>query len=236
MNRVNCSFFSFVELEDVFVKDNQRCKELIENCKQLSTSHSQANYSEAINHLLEGLLQAHKACREYANSMQKFQENTYVEEFCASRTKTFDDFMITFKAANRGPLLNNFNIYRMSLPLENAPKNNFYFGYALSAQIDFQEKEERFNQLLQASSSEILRRKAKFFSSDTDFQPKLAMTCFFQGSCSIFRDPEISTSTQEQVEKCRADFERQYQKTKGSTHREQRYRQNFYSDQDSYFE
>ena len=63
--------------------------------------------------------------------------------------------MVSLKAANRGPLINNFNMYHMSLPLEYSIKNNFWFAFALNSQLDFAEKEEKFQQLLQAGSAEI---------------------------------------------------------------------------------
>ena len=51
-------------------------------------------------------------------------------------------------------------------------------------------------------------RRGKFLSSGSDFQPNLAMSCFWQGPCSIFKDSEVSPSTSEQVLKCRMEFER----------------------------
>lgn len=62
--------------------------------------------------------------------------------------KTFNDFMIIFKQANKGPLINNFNMYYMSLPLEYSPETNFWFAYALQGHLDFVEKEERLKQLV----------------------------------------------------------------------------------------
>ena len=96
----------------------------------------------------------------------------------------------------------------MSMPLEHSTRNNFWFAYALNAQIDFTEKEERFKQLIQVASNEISNRKSKFLDSGTDFQPSLAMSCFWHGPCSIFKDAKVSPSASEQVLKCRMEFER----------------------------
>ena len=87
--------------------------------------------------------------------MLNFQEASYVEEFKASRLQTFNDFMNVFKKANKGPLINNFNMYNMSVPCEFDPEVNYMFAYALQGHIDYQEKEERFKQLVQAGSSEV---------------------------------------------------------------------------------
>lgn len=77
--------------------------------------------------------------------------------------------MKSLRLANKGHLINNFNMYLMSLPLENSPRNNFWFAYALQAQIDAQEKEEKFLHLVQAGSTEIGRRREKFLASGSDF-------------------------------------------------------------------
>ena len=86
-----------------------------------------------MHEMMQGLYKAHYSCVAYANSMNKFPEPTYVEEFKASRTKTFCEFMASLTAANRGALVNNFNMHFMSLPLEHSLRNNFWFAYALSA-------------------------------------------------------------------------------------------------------
>ena len=81
--------------------------------------------------MLDAMVKSHDSSRVYAKSMMSFQESTYVEEFKSSRMQTFNDFMIVFKHANKGPLINNFNMYYMSLPLEYSPETNFWFAYAL---------------------------------------------------------------------------------------------------------
>jgi len=45
--------------------------------------------------------------------------------------ETFNDFMVVFKQANKGHLINNFNMYCMSLPLEFSPETNYWFAYTL---------------------------------------------------------------------------------------------------------
>jgi hypothetical protein len=76
--------------------------------------------------------------------MQTFQEPTYCEEFKNNRFGTFDAFMVTLRSANRGHLINNFNMYHMSISLEQSVRNNFWLAYALSAQLNHMEKEEKF--------------------------------------------------------------------------------------------
>ena len=87
--------------------------------------------------------------------------------------------MNSLRKANRGPLLNNFNMHHMSMPFEYSIRNNFWFAYALNTQISHAEKEEKFKQLVQAASTEIGHRRDKFLCSGTDFQPNLAMSCFW---------------------------------------------------------
>ena len=68
--------------------------------------------------------------------MQSFQESTYTEEFKSNRFATFNAFMVSLRSANRGHLINNFNMYHMSISLEQSVRNNFWLAYALSAQLD----------------------------------------------------------------------------------------------------
>ena len=147
--------------------------------------------------MMGGLYHAHIACRQYALDLTHLNEVTYVEEFKSRRAATVENFMVSLRAANRGPLINNFNMYHMSTPYEFNLRNNFWFIYALSAQLDFQEKEERFKLLVQACSSEIVTRKGKFLGAGADFQPSLAMNCFWNGPCSVFKATEVSPSTTE---------------------------------------
>ena len=116
--------------------------------RTLSTSMSQADYDKPISQMMDSLYNAHQECRKYANSMLSFSEPTYVEELKAMRFKTFNEFMNSLRKANRGALLNNFNMYHMSMPFEYSTRNNFWFAYALNAQISYTEKEERFRQLI----------------------------------------------------------------------------------------
>ena len=60
-------------------------------------------------------------------------EQTYVEEFRSRRAATVQKFMVSLRAANRGALLNNFNMYHMSTPYEFNLRNNFWLVHALSA-------------------------------------------------------------------------------------------------------
>ena len=58
-------------------------------------------------------------------------EVTYVEEFRSRRAETVQKFMVSLRAANRGALINNFNMYHMSTPYEFNLRNNFWFVHAL---------------------------------------------------------------------------------------------------------
>ena len=220
IKRSNGFFFSFVELEDVFEANQKKPTDCIQSLRHLSTSLNQAEFDEHIQEMMSGLVKAHTICREHANNMQHYQEPTYVEEFKASRPATFNSFMKSLREANKGPFINNFNMYHMSLPMEQSPRNNFWFAYALSAQLDYEEKEERFKQLVQAGSCEIGSRKMKFLGAGKDFQPSLAMNCFWSGPCSVFKQTMISTSEEDTIRVCRQEFEKQYELTKGAEHRE----------------
>ena len=57
-------------------------------------------------------------------------------EFQQSRPQTFDEFMKSLRAANKGHLFNNFNMFYMSMPLECSPQNNFWLAYCLQAHVD----------------------------------------------------------------------------------------------------
>lgn len=94
--------------------------------------------------MLDGLLEAHTDCRNYAIEMQRFLEPTYIEQFKEGRFKTFDAFMVSLRKANRGHFINNYNMYHMSMPLEHSLRNNFWLVFSLSSQLDYLEKEEKF--------------------------------------------------------------------------------------------
>ena len=127
------ALFSFIEVEDVFKQDNKTTvRTLMNYLRPLSVALNQANMSNAFHYMLDAMICAHNSCRNYAKSMRSnFQEATYIEEFKASRVKTFNDFMIVFKEANRGHLINNYNMYLMSMPMEYEPESNFLLAYAL---------------------------------------------------------------------------------------------------------
>ena len=131
--KAQTSFFDFVELEDVFQKDNQPGRDIIMLFRSLSTSQNQADVSSAYVDTMNGLNAAHLSCRIFANSMSGFGEHTYIEEFKKVRGGVFIDFMKSLRAANKGCLINNYNMYMMSLPSEYSLRNNFWFAYALQA-------------------------------------------------------------------------------------------------------
>ena len=78
----------------------------------------------------------------------EFTEPDFIDKFIAQRPKVFNDFVVALKATNRGYLLNNFNLKDMSLPMEYSIQNNMWCVQALYMQLDFFEKEEKFNQML----------------------------------------------------------------------------------------
>lgn len=94
---------------------------------------NQADYTEELRAMMGGLFHAHQACRQYALDLTHLNEQTYVEEFKSRRAQTVQNFMASLRAANRGPLINNFNMYHMSTPYEFNLRNNFWFVHALSA-------------------------------------------------------------------------------------------------------
>ena len=74
--------------------------------------------------------------------------------------------------------------------------------------------------MLYCGSAEIGNRKSKFLASGPDFQPGLVMSCFWNGPCSVFPMQAVDTTNKEQVRSCRKHFDKQYELTKGASHRE----------------
>ena len=77
--------------------------------------------------------------------MQKVENRSFVNEFKKERTSVLTKFVTTLKAANKSHLLNNFDIQNMSLPLEYSLENNFWCMQAFHMQLNYFEKQERFN-------------------------------------------------------------------------------------------
>ena len=75
----------------------------------------------------------------------EFTEPDFMDKFIEQRPKVFNDFVVALKSTNRGYLLNNFNLKDMSLPMEYSIQNNMWCVQALYMQLDFFEKEEKFN-------------------------------------------------------------------------------------------
>ena len=67
--------------------------------------------------------------------------------------------------------------------------------------------------------------------SDVDH---LAMNCFLQGACCLFKEIKISTSSPIEVASCKKQFEAHYGLTKGKVHQEQSIRQKIFGDQANY--
>lgn len=57
------AYFDFVEVEDVFKKDNNIARGVINNLRALSTSMNQANISEAFHYMLNSMLGGHEKSR-----------------------------------------------------------------------------------------------------------------------------------------------------------------------------
>ena len=118
--------FDFVDIEDQFVNDEKKNIDLIRWLKTLSTSLKQQNFEDSVERLKQNLSEAHNECKNFAVSMQEFNENTFVDQFTHQRPKVFNEFIHALKGANRCHLLNNFDLQNFSIPMEYSIENNFW--------------------------------------------------------------------------------------------------------------
>lgn len=115
--------------------------------------------------------------------------------------------MVSLRKANRGHLINNYNMYHMSMPMEHSIRNNFWLIISLSAQLDYQEKQRKFQVLLQTSSREMESRRSGKLGASEDFHPNLTMSCFWQSPCALFTNQSVNTSDETQVNQLEEEFQ-----------------------------
>lgn len=78
--KANTCFFDFVDIEDIFTKDNQMGRDMITQMRGLSASLNQAEFSEVFIETMNSMNTAHSTCREFANHMlQGVSEHSYLE-------------------------------------------------------------------------------------------------------------------------------------------------------------
>ena len=111
------------------------------------------------------------------------------------------------KGANTKHLLNNFDIQNMSLPLEYSIENNFWCAQAFHMQLNFYEKEERFNQLLQNNSSILLSRRSLYLNAKIASQLILAAFALGPQSVHASDDGSEGDEADKDLERDRLDWD-----------------------------
>ena len=139
--------FDFVELEDNRGKQNKPSN-MIKWLGSQSSSLKQTYFHAQVEKLKGALSEAHQDSKEWGSFMQGLSQKDYIKEFQKQRIQIFQQFVRNLKSANAKHLLNNFDMQNLSLPLEYSLENNFWCAQALHMQLNFFEKEEKFNQLL----------------------------------------------------------------------------------------
>ena len=110
-----------------------------------SSSLKQTYFHAQVEKLKGALSEAHQDSKEWGSFMQGLSQKDYIKEFQKQRIQIFQQFVRNLKSANAKHLLNNFDMQNLSLPLEYSLENNFWCAQALHMQLNFFEKEEKFN-------------------------------------------------------------------------------------------
>jgi len=137
-----------------------------------------------------------------------------------------DSFVSSLKLANRGQLLNNFDLNNLSLPLEHSLIHNYWCIQSLQLQLNYHEKEEKFAQMIQANSATLLSRRSHFLNANIAQQ--LILAAFQLGPQSVHgseKDEGEDEGEDKVLDKDRRDFEQQFKLTKGEEHQERRVKQ-----------
>ena len=92
--------------------------------------------------------EGHNSCKLFAQKMQQSDESNFLKVFLGVRVSIFNEFMQSLRAANRGDLLNNFNLINMSLPLEFSIINNYWCAQASYNTYKMKCREVKFEQVI----------------------------------------------------------------------------------------
>lgn len=126
--------FDYIDIEEKLdEKDENEVvpQSIAQQIKAISQSFSKMEINEYCQALRESSQAAHLECRKFAEEFCDYTEKNFMEIFNHARPLIFIDFVDCLLAANTGPMLNNFDLFHFSMPLEFNPEINFQLVYAV---------------------------------------------------------------------------------------------------------
>ena len=164
--------FDFVDLEEKFVLDDEDGRknvvenDIIKTMKSLSMSMRELDFEKCVHRLKMALSEAHYKCKGFANTLTELSVETWLECFLEKRSAVVNRFVNNLTGANKRHLINNLDMQSFSIPMEYSLKNNLWCAQALYMQLDYFEKEEKFNQIMHMDSQILQQRRNYFLNQD----------------------------------------------------------------------
>lgn len=86
--------------------------------------------------------EAHKSVKRSLQNISS--DKDFRKVFESTRARAIDAFVKQLRQANRGNLVNNFDMTTLSLPLEYSVMNNYWYAQAVKLLLRLEEKREKF--------------------------------------------------------------------------------------------